>query len=92
MYRATMDVAVTELRAHLGHWLAQVRDGREVVVIERGVPVARLVGVTSTPLIERLTNTGVIGRPAVATRPQATGRVRPKARASFAGVIADQRD
>ena len=43
-----MDVAVTDLRAHLSEWLDRVREGDEVVITDRGVPVARLVGLTTT--------------------------------------------
>ncbi len=37
-----VDVGVRELRAHLSRWLEAVREGREVVVTDRGKPVARL--------------------------------------------------
>jgi antitoxin (DNA-binding transcriptional repressor) of toxin-antitoxin stability system len=36
-----MDVPVTELRAHLSDWLDRVRAGEEVIVTDRGIPVAR---------------------------------------------------
>jgi antitoxin (DNA-binding transcriptional repressor) of toxin-antitoxin stability system len=35
-------VSVTDLKAHLSRYLREVRRGGEVVVLERGVPVARL--------------------------------------------------
>ena len=35
--------AVAELKSHLSHYLRQVKGGREVVVTERGRPIARLV-------------------------------------------------
>jgi prevent-host-death family protein len=50
-----MDVAVTELRAHWSDWLARARDGAEIVVTDRGVPVARLLGVETTATLVRLT-------------------------------------
>ena len=37
-----MDVAITELRANLSLWLDEARSGHEVVITDRGVPVARL--------------------------------------------------
>jgi prevent-host-death family protein len=43
-----MDVPVTELRAHLSEWLDRVRSGDEVVVTDRGIPVARLLGMSAT--------------------------------------------
>lgn len=38
-------VSVTDLKARLSHYLQWVKRGGEVQVLERGVPVARLVGV-----------------------------------------------
>lgn len=86
-----MDVAVTDLRNHLRDWLAAARAGEEVVVTDRGLPVARLVGLESTPLIERLTNEGVIARPRSAERPRAAGRRRPIPARPLADIVAEQR-
>jgi prevent-host-death family protein len=38
-----VEVGIRELRANLSRWLEQVREGREVVVTDRGKPVAKLV-------------------------------------------------
>ncbi|MGQ0777564.1 MAG: type II toxin-antitoxin system Phd/YefM family antitoxin [Pseudonocardiales bacterium] len=86
-----MDVAVSDLRAHLSEWLERAREGHEVVVTERGVPVARLLGIGTIPALERLTAEGVIARPALAQRPAAAGRLRPRSRRSVADVISEQR-
>ena len=77
-----MDVAVSDLRAHLSEWLDRARAGEEVVVTERGVPVVRLLGIGATETLERLTAEGVIARPAA--RP-ATNCVR----ADLGPVLAD---
>lgn len=82
---------MSELRAHLSEWLARVRDGEEVVVTERGVPVARLLGVGSVTTLEQLTAEGVISRPVQARRPKAVGRSLPRARRSVAGLVSEQR-
>ena len=86
-----VDVPVTELRAHLSEWLDRVRGGEEVMVADRGVPVARLLGVTSTAALQRLAAHGEIGRDASARRPVATGRVRPRPRRPVSDYISDQR-
>lgn len=86
-----MDVAVSEFRANLSDWLKRVRDGDEVVVTERGVPVARLLGIETTPLLDRLTAEGVIGRPSSPDRPAAAGRPRPRPRRSIASLVSEQR-
>jgi prevent-host-death family protein len=86
-----MDVTVTELRAHLSSWLERARNGDDVVITDRGVPVARLTGLTTTATLEQLTADGVIARPATARRPQASGRTRPQARRPLADIVSDQR-
>ena len=91
VYAKDMDVAVTELRAHLSEWLERARGGTELVITDRGVPVARLLGLTTTAALERLTAEGVIGRPAAAQRPRASGRTRPRSRRPLAEIVSDQR-
>ncbi|MGH3192646.1 MAG: type II toxin-antitoxin system Phd/YefM family antitoxin [Streptosporangiaceae bacterium] len=86
-----MDVAVTDLRAHLSEWLDRARQGDEIVITDRGIPVARLLGLTATATLERLTAEGVIGRPASGRRPQASGRPRPRPRRPVADIVSDQR-
>lgn len=85
-----MDVAVTELRAHLSDWLEHARSGSDVVITERGIPVARLIGLDSAGALERLSAEGVIGRAAIA-RPVATGRSRPRPRRPVSDRVNDQR-
>ncbi|MDA8071813.1 MAG: type II toxin-antitoxin system prevent-host-death family antitoxin [Actinomycetota bacterium] len=86
-----MDVAVSDLRAHLSEWLARAREGEEVVVTERGVPVARLLGVTTTATLERLAAEGVIARPERAQRTPVTGRRRPRPRHPVSALVSHQR-
>jgi prevent-host-death family protein len=86
-----MDVAITELRAHLSDWLARAREGHEIVVTDRGLPVARLLGVDATASLERLTAEGVISRPSTPTRPTARGRRRPRAKRPVADQVSEQR-
>jgi prevent-host-death family protein len=87
-----VDVAVSEFRAQLSHWLDRVRQGDEVVVTERGVPVARLLGLDATATLEQLAERGVIARPATPGRPTATGRRRPEPRRPVADIVRGQRD
>ena len=50
-----MDVAISELRAHLSEWIDRASRGDEVVITDRGLPVARLLGLgtsTSTRTID----------------------------------------
>jgi len=86
-----MDVAITELRANLSIWLDQARSGHEVVITDRGVPVARLLGLSTTATLERLTAEGVISRPRSAQRPAATGRPRPRPRRPLSDIVSEDR-
>jgi len=86
-----MDVAVSDLRAHLSEWLDRARAGSEVVITDRGMPVARLLGLAATPTLERLTADGVIGRPASPRRPAASGRSRPRPSRPLSQIVSDQR-
>ncbi|MGH2732908.1 MAG: type II toxin-antitoxin system Phd/YefM family antitoxin [Actinomycetota bacterium] len=86
-----MEVAVSALRAHLKDWLDRARAGEEVVITERGVPLARLVSVDATPIIERLTRQGVISKPRRPGRLKATGRPRVAARGPVAELVTEQR-
>jgi prevent-host-death family protein len=86
-----VDVAISDLRAHLSDWLERVRAGQEIVVTDRGVPVARLLGMRATATLERLQDEGVIARPDRAQRPTATGRQRPRPRGSVADLVSEQR-
>jgi prevent-host-death family protein len=86
-----MDVPVTELRAHLSDWLDRVRGGEEVIVTDRGVPVARLLGVSATATLQRLAADGVIGRDVSARRPIATGRPRPRSVRPVSEIVSEQR-
>lgn len=86
-----MDVAVTELRAHLARWIDAARDGDDIVITDRGTPVARLVGIDWAPAIERLTAHGVISRPTSSARPVAGNRRRPTPKRPVADIVSDQR-
>jgi prevent-host-death family protein len=58
--------SVTELKAHLSKYLRMVRRGSEVQILERGVPIARIVGIRGASAdrgrVARLTKAGVLRR------------------------------
>jgi prevent-host-death family protein len=60
--------SVTELKANLSRYLGMVRRGSEVEILERGVPIARLVGLRGAApgadkqRIERLAKAGILRR------------------------------
>lgn len=71
-----MEVAVSALRAELKQWIEAARAGEDVVITERGVPVARLSGIASADLLTRLTRDGLLtppDEPRPAADPEAHG-------------------
>jgi prevent-host-death family protein len=63
MYSDHMDVGVRELKAKLSEYLAAAAAGEEVIVTDRGRPVARLVPFGSTSSVERGVADGWIEAP-----------------------------
>lgn len=55
-----IEVGVRELRDHLSAWLERVKAGDEIVITERGKPVARLRKVTGRERIDELIALGVV--------------------------------
>lgn len=60
-------VPITELKAHLAKYLRMAQRGVEVQVLERGVPIARLVAMPAASEvgeveIERLVRDGIVRR------------------------------
>lgn len=56
-----MNVGVREFKSHLSQYLARVRQGEEVIITDRGVPVARIEPVSRVELpakLQELVRTG----------------------------------
>lgn len=62
-----MEVSVSALRAELKSWIEKARAGEEVIITDRGVPVARLSGVATADLVTGLVRDGLL-TPAEAER------------------------
>lgn len=86
-----MEVAISALRAELSSWIERAGAGEEIVVTDRGTPVARLVAVESAPLLEQLTANGVISKPRRGVRPVATSADRVRADGPVADLVSEQR-
>ncbi len=65
-------IGVAQLKAHLSRYLDQVKHGQEVIVTERGLPIAKIVPLTTAEDLEarrqRLAKAGLLEL--------GTGRVR----------------
>lgn len=58
-----MEVGIRELRDNLSRWIARAKRGEEVVITERGKPVAWLTRVGESPALERLIAKGIVTPP-----------------------------
>ena len=85
-----IEVGVRELRDHLSRWLEQVKDGRELVITERGRPVARITGASGGSKLAALIAAGVV-TPASAPVEPAGIRPLPRPKASVADLVSEQR-
>jgi prevent-host-death family protein len=90
LYAQDMEVSVTALRAELAAWLDRVRAGEEIIVTDRGTPVARLAPVGSVSLIESLTEQGVLSKPR-GPRRVARGAERVHADGSVSDYVSEHR-
>jgi prevent-host-death family protein len=83
-------VGVRQLRNELSRWLDAVQGGDEVTITERGLPVARLIGVSGPSQLERLIAEGVV---TPAKRPKRPSREHRKVRAkgTVSDLVAEQR-
>ena len=86
-----MDVAISALRTKLSSWIERARSGEEVVITKRGKPVARLLAVNTAPLLDQLTQRGVLGKPSRHSRPSAREAVRAQATGSVSAFLGEQR-
>jgi len=64
LYIWDTDVAISTLRAELSTWIERARSGQEVVVTDRGTPVARLLAVDTALLLDQLIASGVLSEQA----------------------------
>ena len=86
-----LEVGVRELRDHLSAWLEEVKAGHEVVITERGRPVARLVSTGRTSKLDALIAAGVV-TPAAKPAQPANAYPRPKPRGGdVSDIVIEQR-
>ncbi len=80
-----MDVGVRELKAKLSEYLSRVAAGEQIVVTDRGRPVARLVALEAESAVERGIAEGWI-------EPPRRSRLEPTKRYGASGAVLDALD
>lgn len=83
-----MEVGIRELRAHLSRYLERIHDGEDIVVTDRGVPVARIVPMDGQRKIDRLIAAGLVQPVA---KPQGPPPRPVKAKGTVSDLVAEQR-
>ena len=58
-----MEVGIRELRADLSRYLKRVREGEEIVVTDRGTPIARITPADGRSKLDELIAAGVLTPP-----------------------------
>jgi len=90
MATSKVEVGVRDLKNNLSRYLDRVQDGEEVIVTDRGKPVARLSSLDhSTDRLAELIAAGVVRPARRAARRPPTRRIEPKG--SVSDLVADQR-
>jgi prevent-host-death family protein len=84
-----IEVGVKELRADISRWI-EFAQHHDVVITNRGMPVARLVAVDEYPALERLIERGLVRLPARPARALDVGDL-VQARGSVSDLVAEQR-
>lgn len=77
-----MEVGIRELRAGLSRYVKRVQDGEDIVVTDRGVPVARIVPMDGHRKIDRLIAAGLV-------RPVPKPKGPPPRPVRAGGVVSD---
>ncbi len=87
-----IEVGVAAFRRELKSWLDKVREGEEVLITERGEPVAHLTGAHRSSAWDDLVKQGIISPAKSKDRIRATGRKRAKSTGSVSEFVRINRD
>jgi prevent-host-death family protein len=84
-----MEVGIRELRAGLSRWLGRVRAGEELIVTDRGTPVARVTPIDQPRPFDRMVAAGLV----TPARSEAERRLPKPVHADglVSDLVADQR-
>ena len=88
-HRQPREVGIRELREHLSRFLDEVQAGRELIVTDRGRPVARIVGTPGESWVDELVTAGIVTLPERGLDLSTFGRVRAKG--DIMAFVFDQR-
>jgi prevent-host-death family protein len=84
-----MEVGIRDLKNNLSRYLAQLVDGDEIVVTDRGRAIAKIIPTGTERTIDRLIDQGIVTRAGSVKRLAPQKRVRPTRPVS--PLVAEQR-
>lgn len=84
-------MSVAALLASLSSWIRCLRAGEEIVVAERGMPVALLAPIDPAPRLAKLVLGGVLSKPDRLHRPRASTVERAKASGLVLELVVEPR-
>lgn len=85
-----MEVGVRELRDNLSRWIGRAKRGQEIVITDRGKPVARLTKVDESPALDSLIARGLV-TPARRPKTKIQRRDLIKTKGSVSDLVKEQR-
>jgi prevent-host-death family protein len=87
-----VDVPIDEFRDRLSELVDRARAGAEIIALDDGLPVARLIGLAAATPLQRLAADEANSQDTPPQRPTATGRARPRARRPLSDIVSSQRE
>ncbi|MGH2556687.1 MAG: type II toxin-antitoxin system Phd/YefM family antitoxin [Actinomycetota bacterium] len=85
-----MEVGIRDFRSQLSRWIEVVKSGSDVLITDRGRPVARLIPATGSRPLDRLIALGLVQPPSAPRRP-IDSRRRVPVKGSVSDLVAEQR-
>lgn len=85
------EVGIAALRHDLKDWIARAHEGDEVIVTDRGRPVARLTSISTPPALEQMIADGLISQPR-GPRPRASTHRRIKSKGPVSDYVSTNRE
>jgi prevent-host-death family protein len=79
-----MEVGIRDFRSQLSRWIEAVKSGSDVLITDRGRPVARLIPATGSRPLDRLIALGLVTPPSAPRRP-----IDPRRRVPVKGNVSD---
>jgi prevent-host-death family protein len=85
------EVGVAQLRRDLKRWLERAQAGDEVVITDRGRPIARMTGIDLPITLQQLIDEGTVSQPR-RDRPRARDLHRVRAREPVSAEVIRERE